>query len=554
MSRGTGSAISDILCPLMKPTSLVFLVLLAFPFFVGLEDSSLWDANEAFYAQTPREMIQRGDWLVPYFNAEPRLNKPPLSYWVVALFYNLFSVSALWERFPMALLAYGSVLAVYWIGRVLFHELEALWGAGIFATTFRFLILSRRLMIDILMLFCVLVALAFFLSWLRSPRKSHFLFSALFFGLAFLAKGPVALLPLVFLGLYLLWSGRFRHLHPAPWLGGVTIFLLVGMSWFVLLGLEIGWDPFRDFFLAENLGRFTHLDFGPQRGAFYYVGVLLGDFFPWSLFLAGAILWWVRTGHSSKETDHQSMVFLALWMVTYMVFFSLSHNKQEQYILPLYPAAALWVAVYFRQVRLSKLFSGLVGVLVCFSGLVVFQVGEDLFPDTPALWLPLFSLPFFFFFLIRRRFHWVILSLVFYYFAAFGLYLKPLEAYQPVRHFARTIRSRTVAAKGEPKLWEAGYYRFTAPSLVFYLDRPILELYEFEEAVSHLQSDKTVYLIVNAADHRELERAVSKPLQIVEVRPKLYTTARTFIAGLQRGRMESFRHTSTRPVYLITNQ
>ncbi len=550
-----GSAISGILCLLMKPTSLVFLILLAFPFFVGLEDSSLWDANEAFYVQTPREMIQSGNWLVPYFNAEPRLNKPPLSYWVVAFFYKLFSVSVFWERFSIALLAYGSILAVYWIGRVLFQELPALWGAGIFATTFRFVILSRRLLIDILMLFCVLVALAFFVSWLRNRHKSYFLFSALFFGLAFLAKGPVALLPLVFLGLYLLWSEHFRWLRQAPWLGGVTIFLLVGTSWFVFLSLEMGWDPVRDFFLAENLGRFTHLDFGPQRGVFYYVGVLLGDFFPWSLFLAGAILWWVRTGHSSKTIDRQGMVFLGLWMITYMVFFSLSHNKQEQYILPFYPAAALWVAVYFQQVRLSKLFSGLVGALVCFAGFVVFWVGKDLFPDTSTLWLPLFFLPFFCFFLMRRRFHWVIVSLVLFYFAAFWIYLKPLEAYQPVRYFARTIRSRTTAVtKAVPKLWEAGYYRFTAPSLAFYLDHPILELYEFEEAVSYLQSDKTVYLIVDAVDYPKLQRSVPKSLQIVEVRPKLYTTARNFIAGLQRGRMESFRYASTRPVYLITNQ
>ena len=89
------------------------LLLLALPFFVALDDSSLWDSNEAFYAQTPREMLEQSNWFAPSFNGKPRLNKPPLSYWVVAPFYSLFSPSVFWERFPMALLAYGSVLAVF---------------------------------------------------------------------------------------------------------------------------------------------------------------------------------------------------------------------------------------------------------------------------------------------------------------------------------------------------------------------------------------------------------------------------------------------------------
>ena len=54
------------------------------PYFVGLGDSAIWDANEAFYVETPREMIERGDYVNPTFNYEPRFNKPVLSYWIVA--------------------------------------------------------------------------------------------------------------------------------------------------------------------------------------------------------------------------------------------------------------------------------------------------------------------------------------------------------------------------------------------------------------------------------------------------------------------------------------
>src|SRR5262245_58604201 len=79
------------------------LALSAAPYFVNLGASSLWDTNEAFYAETPREMIESGNFSDPTFNYRPRLNKPPLSYWMVAISYRLFGISERSERLPIAL-------------------------------------------------------------------------------------------------------------------------------------------------------------------------------------------------------------------------------------------------------------------------------------------------------------------------------------------------------------------------------------------------------------------------------------------------------------------
>ncbi len=77
----------------MKLRFWLLLSVFSLPLFVSLDTSSIWDANEAFYVQTPREMVESSNWLVPHFNGEPRLNKPPLSYWLVAGLYSLFGVS-----------------------------------------------------------------------------------------------------------------------------------------------------------------------------------------------------------------------------------------------------------------------------------------------------------------------------------------------------------------------------------------------------------------------------------------------------------------------------
>ena len=70
-------------------------------FFVGLGANSIWDANEAFYVDTPRHMVQTQDYVTPWFNGEERLNKPVLSYWIVAAFYHAFGISVT-SRMPSA--------------------------------------------------------------------------------------------------------------------------------------------------------------------------------------------------------------------------------------------------------------------------------------------------------------------------------------------------------------------------------------------------------------------------------------------------------------------
>src|SRR5918995_3647094 len=79
------------------------LVLAAAVYLVALGNSGIWDANEAFYVETPREMLEANDLVNPTFNYLPRFNKPVLSYWIVAAFYQLFGVSVAVQRYAIAL-------------------------------------------------------------------------------------------------------------------------------------------------------------------------------------------------------------------------------------------------------------------------------------------------------------------------------------------------------------------------------------------------------------------------------------------------------------------
>src|SRR5256885_733595 len=91
--------------PRLSRTTVLLLLLLAasLPYGLNLGVSSIWDANEAFYAQTPREMLAANDLVNPSFNFQLRYNKPVFSYWEVAAAYGMFGVSERSERLPIAL-------------------------------------------------------------------------------------------------------------------------------------------------------------------------------------------------------------------------------------------------------------------------------------------------------------------------------------------------------------------------------------------------------------------------------------------------------------------
>jgi 4-amino-4-deoxy-L-arabinose transferase-like glycosyltransferase len=86
-------------------------------YFVSLGNSAIWDANEAFYVETPREMLEAHDFINPTFNYLPRFNKPVLSYWIVALFYQLFGISVTVQRFAIALGAMVIIACAYVLAR-----------------------------------------------------------------------------------------------------------------------------------------------------------------------------------------------------------------------------------------------------------------------------------------------------------------------------------------------------------------------------------------------------------------------------------------------------
>ena len=179
----------------VKVLLIVLLAAAVIPYFVKLDDASIWDANEAFYVETPREMIESGDYVNPSFNYEPRFNKPVLSYWIVAALYQVFGVSVGVERAAIAAAAMVMLIAVWFIARAAsIRPLAPLLATLGLAAGPRFFMFSRRIFVDMAVTAMMTLTLLFFVLAERYPSRRR-LFLVLMYvsvGLGVLTKGPVA--------------------------------------------------------------------------------------------------------------------------------------------------------------------------------------------------------------------------------------------------------------------------------------------------------------------------------------------------------------------------
>ncbi len=119
----------------------------------------LFEPDEGRYAEIPREMLARGEWVVPYLLGEPYLDKPPLLYWLVMCSYRLFGIHDWAARLVPALAVHAAILIVYLLGRRSVGERPAFWAALLLALCPGFLSVGRLLVLDGLLALWVTIAL-----------------------------------------------------------------------------------------------------------------------------------------------------------------------------------------------------------------------------------------------------------------------------------------------------------------------------------------------------------------------------------------------------------
>jgi 4-amino-4-deoxy-L-arabinose transferase-like glycosyltransferase len=503
---------------------LAALVVALTPYLVNLGGSTIWDANEAYYVETPREMLESGDYLNPSFNYEPRFNKPVLSYWIVAGLYQLFGVSVATQRLAIVAGAFIILTAAFVLGRAVSGDLRGgLLAALGLATAPRFFMFSRRILIDIANTAAMSVILVFFaLSELYPAYRRRYLYLMyVSVGIGVLIKGPAAaVLPALVFAVYLIAHGELRRLREMMLIQGAVIVALIVAPWYLALYAQHGWTYINEFFVGENVNRYLS-PVGPQddRGFLFYIPVLLTDTFPWSVCVIGAVVSWWKSRRVGREPDtaHRVRTLLVLWCGVIALFFTFSRTKQDLYIFPVAPAMAALGGWFVYQLLTDVMpsarrwfvgtFSAIAIVLITLGALVVtvFVKAEAVYPLEGALLIGAVSLAGGVLMVLRiwrdARLPAVACGLAALMVTNWLLALRVLpafERYKPVAPLSAVISDRA-----QPSDVIANY-DLALPSMTYYLRRHVDVMFDREPFVALMRSGRRVFAVLPATRYEEL--------------------------------------------------
>ena len=316
-----------------------------------------WHARPVV-AAVPEALAEGGrlsvnPWLVPVFEGEVRLQKPPLPYWTSAAMMWLLGERPLAVRLVPGLLGALGTLLVADLARRLFGRRYFLPTGLAWASSYFVLDGYREITTDPFLAGTSLLALWAYVA--AGRRWGIWLVFYVALALGGLAKGPVILLHVAVPALLLLYTHRLRPRGPL-WahLLGAAAFLLIALPWPLLVWFKV--PGALELWRFESVGRLIDNEHKPASW-WFYGPVLLGNSLPWTplwlLAVAAVGTTWRRLlGPWSPARRRWLPV---LWMLAVTLVFSLSSNKKAAYLLPLMPAVALLSGVGIVQLgRLAR--------------------------------------------------------------------------------------------------------------------------------------------------------------------------------------------------------
>jgi 4-amino-4-deoxy-L-arabinose transferase-like glycosyltransferase len=482
--------------------------MLLFVFNLGGRD--LWEPDETRYAVIAREMKETGNWILPHLNGEVYAEKPPLSFWLVNL--SAFFVgenNALANRLPSALAGLIIVFVTFLLGERLFGLKAGFLSAMVLGTCILFPQVSRWVMLDSLFtLFFLLTLFSFYQGYEKAERRrKYYLLAGLFTGLAILTKGPAAYLALP---IFLIFAGLQRNLKKfwcRDLLLGFLLSVVVVLIWWIPACRVGGKNYVHWLLFKQAVGTYVEGGRHFHEEPFYFYFIRFpAEFFPWIVFLPTAFVLGLR----NKFGKRKEFLFLSIWFFFIFLFFTVSKGKKDNYLLPLYPAAALLVGALwghgFQSGEGEKGF--LPGLLVLtflfFVGSVLFllKIPQRFYPvltDYSSVVVSVLfyllvgsSLALLFFIKKKRLASFISLMIAFVLLHLhFGFFLPRFDPQKSARVFSERILRRMVPGD------ELKTYSLKSNGLLYYTKKPYIESIQSKERFFEiLNSPQRVFVVI----------------------------------------------------------
>lgn len=334
--------------------------------------------DEGRYAEMAREMFVTGDWITTRLNGIKYFEKPPLQTWMNALTFAAFGLGEWQARLWTGLCGIIGVCMTAYAGKKVFGPRVGLYAGLVLASSLFWLASGQINSLDMGLSGMMTLTLGSLLIAQRdeasaTERRNWMLACWAAMALAVLAKGLIGIvLPGAVLVLYSLCARDWRIWTRLHLVKGLLVFFAIATPWFVLVALRNPEQP-HFFFIHEHFQRFLMKGHKREGAWYYFLVLLIPGMLPW----IGVLPQSLAAAFQRQEGAFQPRLMLLVWAVFIFFFFSYSTSKLPGYIVPIFPALALLVALYLESAtRRQRLFAA---GLLCVLGAAVLIGGPIAF-------------------------------------------------------------------------------------------------------------------------------------------------------------------------------
>lgn len=497
------------------------LALFVISFFLFIFNSwgiSIFSLDEAKNASCAREMLERSDIVVPTFNYELRTDKPPIHYWFMMIAYKIFGVNEFSARFFSAIFGALTVLITYVFTERFFNRKVAIISALILLSSIHFILQFHMAVPDPYLIFFLTAAFYSFYTFYKLRQSIYLYIFYISIALAILTKGPIGIiLPLFIIATFLFINRDLKFILNMRLLYGLFILVVIGLPWYIAVGIQTDWLWIEEFLFKHNISRFSE----PMEG---HSGIFLTTFLfvfiglmPFSVFLPQTVK------HIWQNRHIEAVFYLSIIVFIYITFFAISKTKLPNYTVPVYPPLAILLANYISDIKPTKslLYSLL---LLGFLGIGLTLISYLMLAQNEYLYM-LKNYTFYFSILLigsliaiyyygKKDITKIVISIagsgILLAILTLGIVLPKIDEESSVRHILKFIeRDRSIS-----------YYKRFNPAFAFYIRKKIEPLENKEQVEKFLNRDEKVYILTREEFLKEIEglnfKLVTKKKDIFE--------------------------------------